>query len=121
MAGLEHRDHLGHHEHQQERDDDEAHDREHDRVEQRRQDLLADLLAALGVLGEPLEHVVQVPGLLAGGYGGAVDLGEDPREFGEAGRECVTLHDLGAHPEHDRLHAGLLGLLRYRQQPLLER
>src|SRR2546430_11411038 len=46
ISGLEHRHHLGHHEHQQQRHDAEAHHRQHDGIEHRRQHLLADLLAA---------------------------------------------------------------------------
>src|SRR2546430_10736661 len=59
ISGLEHRHHLGHHEHQQQRHDAEAHHRQHDGIEHRRQHLLADLLAALGVVGQPLEQIRQ--------------------------------------------------------------
>jgi hypothetical protein len=62
-----------------------------------------------------------VPGLLAGGHRGAVDLREDARELAEAVRQRVALHDLGAHAQHDALHARLLGLLRDREQRLLQR
>jgi hypothetical protein len=75
----------------------------------------------LGVVGEPLEHVVEVSRLLARGNGGAVDFGEHFREFGETVGEGVALHDAGPYAEDDALHAGLFGLLRDREQRLLER
>ena len=82
---------------------------------------LARDLAVLGVVGQPLEHAVQAAGALAGGDRGAVDLREHLRELAEAVRERVAFHDLGAHAEHDALHARLLGLLRDGQQSFLER
>jgi hypothetical protein len=85
LGGLEHRDHLRYHEHEQERDDRKAQHREHDGVEECGEYLLADLLATLGVFGEPLEHVVEVPRLLARGHRGAVDLRKHARELAEAG------------------------------------
>src|SRR5207237_8341511 len=81
---------------------------------------LANLPAALCVAREPLEHLVEVPRLLARGHRGAIDLGKDPRKLREAVGEGVALHDARPHAEHDALHARLLGLLRDRQQRLLE-
>ena len=52
---LEHRHDLRHDEHQQARDDGEAHDREDDRIEHGAEHPLAQQLAVLGVVGEALE------------------------------------------------------------------
>ncbi len=120
FARLEHGDDLRHDEGHQAAHDREAHDAQHDRIEHGRQDFLPHALATLGVVREPLEHAVEVAGLLAGRDGGAINFRKDLRKLGEAVREGVALHDAGSHAHDDTLNARLLGLLRYRQQGLLQ-
>src|SRR6185437_16348967 len=76
---------------------------------------------ALGVYGQALEDVVEVPRLLTRGDCGAIDLREDPRELAESVGQGVAFHDLRADPDDDALHPRLLGLLRDREQRFLER
>ncbi len=115
LARLEYRHDLRYDEGHQAAHDREAHDAQHDGVEHGRQDFLAHTLATLGVVREPLQHAVEVAGLLAGRNGGAIDFRKDFRKLGEAVGKRVALHDAGPHPHHDTLYARLLGLLRDRQ------
>ena len=90
-------------------------------IEHGAQDLLARDFAVLGVVGQALEHAVQVAGAFARGHRRAVDLREHARKFGEAVGQRVAFHDLGAHAEQDALNARLLGLLGDREQRFFER
>ena len=72
-------------------------------------------------LREPLEHRVELAGLLAGGDSGSVDGRECVRKVLEPDCERVSFEHLGAHAEDDALEAGLFGLLADREQRLLER
>ncbi len=99
LAVAEHLHDLRHDRHQQEEHDRDAHHEQHHRVEHGAQRAAAQLLAVLGVVGQPLEHRVEVARLLAGRDGGAVELGEAVRKLAEAVGQRVALHDLGAHAE----------------------
>ena len=58
------------------------------RIEQRQLEFAAELLAILGIIGEPLQHHVEMTGLFAGGDGGAEIIGEGLREIAQAGGQA---------------------------------
>ena len=75
----------------------------------------------LRVVREPLEHGVELAGLLAGRDGRAVDRRECVRKVLEPDGERVALEHLGAHAEDDALETRLLGVLADREQRFFER
>ena len=84
-------------------------------------DLLLQNLTVLGVVRHPLEHGVEVAGLLAGRDRRAVDLGEDRRECRKALGQRAAFHHPRAHAGDHAAHPRLLALLRDREQRFLER
>ena len=112
--------HLGHHGGEQYGDDPHRHQGEDDGIDHRLQQLGAHVLALLGVIGETVEHLLQVTGLLAGRHHGAEQLvehmGEGPQRIGQG----IPLHHLAAHRRHQAAQVGLLALFGDRLEGLLD-
>ncbi|MNQ76873.1 hypothetical protein D3C85_917220 [compost metagenome] len=111
--------HLGHHGGEQYGDDPHRHQGEHYGVDHRLQQLGAHMLALLGVIGEPVQHLLQVPGLLPGRYHGAKQLIEHMGKGAKGVGKGVALHHLAAHRRHQAAQMSLLALLGHRPQRLL--
>ena len=97
VEAAEHLHDLWHHIGQQAGDDQDGDAGQQQGIEQRQPDLLAHLLAGLGVIGQPLEHHIEMTGLLAGGDGGPIQLREYLRKIAERGRQRVALQHPSAH------------------------
>ncbi len=94
--------------------------RQNNGIDQGVADLLAHDLARLGVVGEPLEDLIQLAGLLACRNRGAVDFRKSLRKIPQSISQRVAFNDLAAHAEHNALHSRLLGLFGDGLQGLLE-
>ena len=117
---FEHLDHLGHHIAQQQRHHQQRHAGDEYRIDQRHHDLALHLLARLGVIGEALQHQIQVTGLFAGGHRGAVQIGKHMGEIAQGRRQGMALHEPRPHSHDHALDARLVALLRHRLQGLLD-
>ena len=73
---------------------------------------MPQFLARLRVIGEPLEHVVEMPRLFAGRNRRPIQFRERLGKLAEAVGERMAFHDLGAHAEKNTLGARLVVLLR---------
>ncbi len=118
---VEHADDLGHHESHHRHDHADRHHGQGDGVDQGDHQLAAQLLAAVGVIGQALQHLVQPAGLFAGFHGGAEQHREGAGELRHGAGQAVALNHARAHAQRDALHALALALLRHRGQGLVQR
>ena len=112
--------HLGHHGGKEDRDDPDSHAGEHDGVDHRLQQLGAHMLALFGVVGEAVEHLLQMARFFTGRHHGAKQLiehmGKGPQRVGQR----ITFHHLAAHGRHQRAQVRFFALLGHRFERLFD-
>ena len=112
--------HLGYHGSEQDRNDPDRHQSEDYGVDHRLQQLGAHMLALLRVVGEPVQHLLQMTGLLPCRHHGAEQLiehvGEGPQRIGQR----VAFYYLAAHGCHQAAQVGLFALLGHCPQRLFD-
>jgi hypothetical protein len=121
MHVLEHADDLRHDPAEQTGDDGDCDDRQQQRIRERCEHLLAQRIARFRIVGELVEHRIEMARLLARGDRRAENVGKRFGKFAQCLRETRALGHACAQGNGERALAFAVGLLRQRTERFIDR